>query len=231
MTMKALPLLLATALTSVASGFGAGFTNLDFERAIIQLNDPDFGGLDWALAVPGWNHSSGAATEVVYYGLPHLGTTQIYMLMDSNTYPAGSFTPYEGDYSLRFASGYATMFPTPADWTQAFISQTGDIPDATHSLQLTATGPFAVFLNNTLIPMLPLGNHRYGADITAFAGTVAELTIMNTTPVWAAWAPEWEGRETSTIVDNIFFSPITIPEPSVLALVGIGLGVLRRPRR
>lgn len=228
--MKILPLLLATALTGSTPSYSASFTNLNFERAVIQLNDPDFGWLDWALAVPGWNHSAGFGTEVVYYGLPHLGSTQIYMLMDENTYPAGSFTPYEGKYSLRFASGYATVFPTATDWTQAFISQTGDIPSDTHSLQLTVTGPFAVFLNTVQIPMLSLGNNRYGADVAAFAGTSAQLTIMNTTPVWAAGSPEWEGREISTIVDDIFFHPITIPEPSALALLGVGLSIFLRKR-
>jgi hypothetical protein len=152
------------------------------------------------------------------------------MLMDTNTYPEGTFTPYEGNYSLLFASGYATTFPAPADWTHAFLSQTGDIPSGTHSLQLTATGPFEVFLNAVPISMLSLGNNRYGADVSALAGASAELTIVNTTPFWAAWSSDWFGRQTSTIVDDIIFSPLPIPEPSVLALVGVGLGVLLRKR-
>lgn len=227
--MKILSLLLATALAGLTPGFSAGFTNLNFERAVVQLNDPNFGWLDWPLAAPGWNHSTGVATEAVHYGLPHLGTAQIYMLMDTNTY--SGFTPYEGNYSLMFASGYATTFPEPVDWTQAFISQTGDIPNDTCSLQLIATGPFEVFLNETLIPMLSLGGNRYGANIPGFAGTTAQLTIMNTTPYWAAWSPEWFGRETSTIVDDIVFSPVAIPEPSSLALLGLGLSGLLRKRR
>ena len=227
--MNALPLLLAVTLADATPSFSAGFTNLNFERAIIQLNDPDFGWLDWALAVPDWNHSTGIATEVVYYGLPHLGTTQIYMLMDTNTYPAGSFTPYEGDYSLRFASGYATIFPVATDWTQAFISQTAEIPDGTHSLQLTATGPVAVFLNAEPIALFPLGHNRFGADISSFAGTAAELTIINTTPAWAAVSPDWQGRETFTTVDDIIFSPITVPEPSGLIWIGLGMSIFLHP--
>ena len=62
-----------------------GFTNLDFEDATVVSNDPVFGFLDWNLAAPGWEHSSGSATEIIYYGNIHLGTDQVFFLRDQTS--------------------------------------------------------------------------------------------------------------------------------------------------
>ncbi len=212
--MKTFTLILSLAVTLATPVRNLAFTNLDFESAVVQLNDPNFGWLDWSLAAPGWSHSSGASTDIIYYGLPHLGATQIYLLLDPNTQPYGTLAPLAGEYSLAFASGFATG-PGESDWIQAFISQTGEIPAAMRSLHLLATGPFSVFVGGVSIPMFSLGGDSFGGDISSFAGTTAAIPIMNTAPYGSV--------HTHTVVDNLLFSPLPIPEPSSLAL---GAGAL-----
>ncbi len=53
--------------------------------------------------------------------------------------------------------------------------------------------------------MMDLGGGLYGGNIPGFAGTRSELRIVNT-------AGE-DGNE-FTIVDDIVFSPMSVPEPS-----------------
>jgi hypothetical protein len=220
--MKALTLILSLALPLATPVRNLAFTNLDFESAVIQSHDPNFGWLDWSLAAPGWSHSAGDSTDVIYYGLTHLGTTQIYLLLDTNTQPYGTLAPLAGEYSLAFASGFATG-PGDSEWINAFISQTGEIPVGAESLHLLATGPFSVFVGGVSIPMVSLGGDSFAGDIHSFAGTTAAITIMNTAP--------WGSVHTHTVVDNLAFSPIPIPEPSCLALVAVALAAARSFRR
>jgi hypothetical protein len=80
--------------------------------------------------------------------------------------------------------------------------------------------------------MVSLGDNCFGADISSFAGAPAQLTILNAAPFYAPWSPDWFGRQTSTIVDQIVFSPIAIPEPSSFVLFAAALGsIALRPTR
>src|SRR3954452_7314851 len=82
--MKAKLVLLALTIGSIFLPISAqSFVNLNFEAAQVVSHDPVFGFLDWNLAAPGWSHSSGSDTTIVYYGQEHLGGTQYYMLYDS----------------------------------------------------------------------------------------------------------------------------------------------------
>jgi hypothetical protein len=222
--MKILSLLLATTLAVSAPAFSAGFTNLDFESAVVQINDPNFGVLDWALAVPGWNHGGGSGSEFVYYRHPHLGMTPWYLLIDDHEFNYGSFLPLAGNYSLSFWSGVASSNPEEGHpW--AFISQTGDILPGTRSLRLLATGSFSVFLDDVFIPMFHLGGNSYGGDVSAFAGTTANLTIR------AEGSPDPSVMPPPVLVDEIVFLPVAVPEPGTLALALLAAGCLAQHRR
>jgi hypothetical protein len=217
--------LLFTLAASVALAAGAQeFVNLNFESATVQTNDPTFGWLDWNLAAPGWNHSSGSATAFIYYGLGHIGIDQIYFLMDSNSLSWMSGTQLAGNYSLAFASGYHTIAGTPISWVTAFISQTGSIPASSRSLWMLATGPFQVFLGGTEISMDAQGGNLYAGDISGLAGiTTAELKIANAAPIGQV--------HDYAVVDDILFSPITVPEPSCVALWVFGAALVSGWRR
>jgi hypothetical protein len=64
------------------------------------------------------------------------------------------------------------------------------------------------------IPMHSLGGNAYAGDISAFAGTTTEFRIVNTSPV---------GDQSPVVADNIRFSPVPVPEPSSLIVIGIGI--------
>ncbi len=200
-------------------GFGAngqGFTNLNFERAIVQVPNPPYGFLDWSLAVPGWSHSSGADTSYVYYGSEHVGLSQYYLLMDATSPVYAPGTQLAGAYSLAFASGYQSG-DLGQPWVNAFISQTGAVPSGTSSVQMLASGPFQVFVGGVNIPMYSLGDNNYGGDVSAFAGSGAELRIVNTAPKGYVHNP--------TIVDNIRFSNEMLPERIQATLANVGNAV------
>lgn len=207
---------LATAL-GCAAACGQGFINLDFEQAVVQPLPPDNIFLDWTMAVPGWSHSDGASTSFVYYQQEHLGEQQIFLLMDSTSPVWAPGTQLDGEYSLAFASGVQSTDPA-SDWVNAFIAQTGDVPGSARSLRLLATGPFQVFLGGKEIVMFSLGDNAYGGDISAFAGSTAELKIVNTASAGDI--------HYYSVVDDIVFSSEPIPEPTTGLLIWLGGGVL-----
>jgi hypothetical protein len=209
-TIKIRYLLYTLAAGVVLSASAQEFVNLNFESATVQTNDPTFGWLDWNLAAPGWNHSSGSATAFIYYGQQHIGTEQIYFLMDATSPVWAPGTQLAGNYSLAFASGNHTIGGVPQSWVTAFISQTGSIPASARSLWMLATGPFRVFLGGVEIGMATQGGNLYAGDISSFAGTTTELKIANAAPIGQ--------YHDYAVVDDIEFSPIIVPEPSSVRL-------------
>ena len=191
---------------------GQGFVNFNFEQATVVPTVPTYGFLDWNLAVPGWSHSTGADTSIVYYGSEHLGLTQYYLLMDSTSPVYAPGTQLAGNYSLAFASGRANSADLNAPWVNAYISQTRTIPVGSLSLRMLATGPFEVRVGGVGVIMHSLGGNTYGGDISAFAGGSYEIKIINTAST----------IHTPTVVDNVLFSSVAVPEPSGVALSIIG---------
>ncbi len=208
---SSLPLLAALALLSTAPRAPAqAFVNLDFEAAIIETNGQSGPAmwLDWNLAAPGWSHSAGDSTSIVYYLSEHLGMSQYFLLMDSVSPFYAPGTQLAGDYSLAFASGRLTDTDPASPWVNAFISQTGTVPAGAQTVRMLATGPFRVFLDDVEVGMTSLGGNAYEGNIAPFAGMQAELRIVNTATM----------PHTPTMVDNIAF----IPEPSSAVLIVAG---------
>jgi hypothetical protein len=224
--MKTTSLILGLIGFALCAG-GQGFLNSNFENAIVQIHDPTYGFLDWNLAVPGWTHSNGSDTSIVYYRSEHLGVSQYYLLMDSTSPFYAPGTQLAGNYSLAFASGYTNSSGMPGasdnPWVNAFIAQTGLVPTNAQSLRMLATGPFRVLVGGVEVPMVSLGGNAYGGNMSGFAGTLAELRIMNISPVGNVHNP--------TIVDNILFSSSPVPEPTFLSLVAVGVVSLYLTRR
>lgn len=106
------------------------------------------------------------------------------------------------------------------------LYQVGDISSDARSLTFDAfvgLGSLDVSLGGSLAPVIDLGIgpssfHHYGIDVTVWAGKQAELrfTINPVTSTLAFGTVD---------LDNIRFSPdalVTVPEPSVWALFGVG---------
>lgn len=197
---------------------GQGLVNFDFEQATVVPTDPHYGHLDWNLAVPGWNHSTGSDTSTVFWGAGHTGTSQYFVLIDSRRPFPYYNEPLAGKYSLAFGSGIYSLFDP--SWVNAYISQTPHIPADSLSLRMLATGPFEVRVGGVELPMHSLGGNSYGGDISAFAGSLVEVKIINTATTIGF----------PTIVDNVIFSTVAIPEPEsfVLGLTGALLLMFRR---
>ena len=131
--------------------------------------------------------------------------------MDPNSPLGSKGTQLEGRYSLSFANGLSTSLGGTA--VQAYISQTGRIPDDSHSIRFLGRGLFQVFIDGILIPVQNIGNNVYVGDVSSFAGSTAELKIANAS-----------SYSFPVVVDNIMFSPAAaVPEPSGTALIGLGM--------
>ncbi|MFG6449517.1 PEP-CTERM sorting domain-containing protein [Roseateles sp. BYS180W] len=215
--MKHFVTALILAASAATSDLCQAFTNLDFEAATVASNTPPSGFLDWNLAAPGWSHSSGSDTDIVYYGITHVGTTQWFLLVDSATQPGG---PLSGSYAMRFASGRESGKPS-APWVNAYLSQTGVIPADARSLTLLANGPLAVSINGAVAPIISLGGAAFAVDVSSYSGSAVEIRFINTS----------QQLSDPVSIDAIDFSTSPVPEPPVWALLFTGAAVASIFRR
>jgi hypothetical protein len=206
--MKHLASLVATLAVSAAA-HGQVFTNLDFEAASTAGSTPPFGFLPWSSAAPGW---TGSSKDPIFYGITHVGTPQWFLLVDSATQPGGALS---GNYSIRFASGYESSLPG-APWVNAFLSQSGIVPANAQSLRLLASGPLEIRVNGNVTPLVPFGDQSFAVDISAYAGSLAEIRFIN---------PSMQFFHSVTI-DSISFSAAAVPELSPLMLWCLGLSAV-----
>ena len=238
----------------VASGVGlavagvqrvgaAPFQNLDFEQAaIVPLPNPPPGNpyepLDAASAFPSWTVTLGTSVSDQVYGEANiLDITSVALVHLGNLYFT-SVPAIDGTYDAQL---YAVATAPPPDAT-ASVSQTGDIPADAESIRFLIRNPPGasnipsvpfVFLDETPIPVVPLSSSggiiMMGGDVSAFAGTTAELRFM------AAGDPDpnagFAGEDIFEL-DDITLSPEPIPEPGSVGLLALGaMGLVVRRRR
>ncbi len=203
------------------NGESQGFINLDFEDATISTPAGGWGDfVDPAIAFPGWtigNFSINGYTAVSYNDLS-LGSPAV-DLMGPNFPNAVGYTPLQGSYSVLLQYfGYAGGPPT--------LSQTGLVPADAQSISfLVPPGqnenyPAAtvVTLNGVDVPLIPIAGGRVAGNVSAFAGSVAQLTFSTIN------SADW------LYFDDIQFSTSEVPEPSEFALTVLG-GLLLGFRR
>jgi hypothetical protein len=107
------------------------------------------------------------------------------------------------------------------------ISQTGTVPAGTEALEFEASSPLSLevtlggqALSYSALTASP-GYTIYGANIpTDMDGQVEELSFLCQ-----------GGGSGQVVLDNIEFSPMSVPEPSESALIGLGTILLRFCRR
>jgi hypothetical protein len=205
-------------LTSLALVLGASrghcqgtFRNLDFEGATPPFV-PSLNGVYSSNAIPGWTPYFGdaPADEVIYNDIGLGGAT-----VSLHSLRSPFFHPLQGIYNVLLQG--ASAGPQPRD--SAAIGQTGVIPQDAQSLlfffspgsavQVTFGGqPVSTVLVGSRSDCLILG-----AKISAFAGQSGELRFT---------VPPGNGA----LIDNIQFSTLPIPEPSIFVLSALGAAAL-----
>lgn len=189
-----------------------GFINLDFERATIPPTPAgQFGPLraDPALAFPGWTmgpNGTSAANITSYNNLTLGSVAQV--LIGPNQPNAIHYTPLQGSYSALLQFGPSEQAGTPA------LSQIGVVPADARSINFLASTDHddaRVTLNGLDIPLTRIGGGRLAGDVSAFAGRQVELTFST-----KSYGGKW------LYFDDVVFSPVTVPEPSVGSLAAAG---------
>ena len=179
------------------NGWAQGFVNLDFESANIVLTD----GLQTFVtnAFPGWT------------------VNPPYIVYDTVSLSGGSITIWDSNYASPIQGEYSVGLASVNEGTGYSISlgQTGTIPSSAQSIIFWGTlGGMQVTFDGNPLNFTATGSGPgyaiYGADISAYASQTGELLF--TLPPYVDGA----------VLDNIQFSSLPIPEPSVLALTGLG---------
>lgn len=205
-------LMLTLILIISQKGQGQGFVNLDFENATVTPTPVNgFGGtVSAAAAFPSWIVGGGGSFLNVLYNNVTLGSPAI-ALMGPN-FPNGvGFAPLQGSYSVWLYYDNPTTAATPPT-----ISQTGLIPANAQSITFLAgefRGDPIVTLNGINIPLVSISGGRMAGNISAFAGSTAQLTFSLSSDVTG---------DNFLYFDDIQFSSSPVPEPSVLGLSALG---------
>lgn len=187
------------------------FRNLNFELANVPDTIPgQYGDLQPTVsALPGWLVTVEGYPQPVSFTYHN---TLNYGGVGTMLHGPGwaSVDILEGRYSLRLIRATAPVFGLAPS-----ISQTGEVPIEAQSLRFW-TPPFRVLdvrLGGESLALIQLEQgasyNVWGADISRFAGMTAELRFTG-----------------GALIDNIFFSPLVIPEPSTISFALAGFGFL-----
>lgn len=192
------------------------FQNLDFESANVSGYKPPGYGIPISAAFPGWSVTS-PNTPVFYDGIS-LGGAAI-SICDGNTAFGWPGWPaiLDGDFSAFLFGG---------EFGPATLSQTGLVPSYSRSLQMLVgtyypyNSFFSISLGGQVISMIPLASFSncelYGGDISSHAGKVETLSLTALTPPSPIVPPSF------FLVDDIDFSPESVPEPTAIGLFALG---------
>jgi hypothetical protein len=204
------------------------FANLNFEQATIASTPSGYTPSDAVnpisslSALPGWTVREDGTICTAVWGSPvALDETSVALV-------SGVYSPIQGNYSVQL-SAYADA-PSGL-YRSSSISQTGLIPIGTQSIQFLIASPTQagsvqpnpmVTLNGTPIGLLELSQSgnviTMAGDVSAFAGTTATLAFL----CGATTGGTFPANENYYNLDNIQFSSSSVPEPSELALLGLG---------
>ena len=205
----------AISVALLQGSFGQNFLNLDFEQASVPPTPVgEYGdSVDPALALPGWIVDGNGAfgVRIVYNNLS-LGAPTVSIIGPSFPNETG-LSSLEGDYSVLLLF-FGNFLGPPT------LSQTGMIPADAKSINFLVSNwatEAQVTLNGVAIPVVSIGDGRLAGDVTSFAGLTAQLTFSTTAA---------RGFPQSFYFDDVRFSASSIPEPSSLWLLGIGVLLL-----
>jgi hypothetical protein len=203
MKMTNLIISLIVSASVVLSALAQGtFQNLNFELA----NPGQYSSFNVPVsdALPDWTVTIGGVQQAyVGYNAFSTGAPAVVLI-------GPGYGPIDGSYSVLLTATGAT----------ASISQTGLIRAGMQSLYFEAQpgiGGLEVLVGNQDIPFAAVGSGPnytlYGANISAWGGDTEQLTFA---------AQESTSGLNNWELDDISFSTQAVPEPSSLALTGLG---------
>jgi len=204
-------------LVFLRNATGQDFQNLDFESANLSPVPPgQFGGfVSITNALPGWSG--------------YLGLNQVTSVWQNDlSLGAASIDILGPDWNLSgIIDGQFTVVLQPGldpfgsgNIVSASISQTGLVPISTESLLFKAqpnSGATSLLVSlggqNISFSAISTGPNytQYGGNISAFAGQTEQLTFTAVANAGNFWN-----------INDIQFSPSSVPEPSVLGLFVLG---------
>jgi PEP-CTERM motif len=195
------------------NGHTQGFVNLDFENGTIvpDPSSPYYPNAVYASdAIPGWTATGFIGPNDILYNSASLGSTSV-SILDMNGSPPALY----GNFSIYLYGGQTAP--------SASISQTAVVSASAQSILFWSqdngqpAGTLLVSLGGQNIPYFALatGPNRttlYGGNIpAAFAGQSEQLTFSALEGINNAWE-----------IDDIQFSPSSVPEPSIFGLFALG---------
>jgi hypothetical protein len=177
----------------------SGFYDLDFESATIYL----FGSpsnIFFSDAFPSWTAYSGSIRTF----------SALFNSVSPNSAAIGLQTNssglFDGKYYASIQSGFAPGTSAPHPVVISYLTQTALVPTNAQSLLFRASGSrYTVSLNSQPLSPIPLGGNLYGANVSRFSGTPAELrfTVLTNLPPQAPM--------NTLLLDSISFSTRVIP--------------------
>ena len=198
------------------AGAQGTFQNLDFESGtFIPVPGDPYGSVEFAPGLPGW--------------VGYCGTNQQTLLLYNNAFLGSPGIGIEGTQHGAIDGQYSVLLQSGGymgSFVNTSISQTGLVPVGTQSILLKAENfsgspptDFSVNLNGQTLSLIPLETETnyvlYGAEVSQFAGTTAELTLT-------ALSVGPYNQFNNVLFDDIQFSPSSVPEPSVFGLIALG---------
>jgi len=205
---------------AASSAFAQGtFQNLDFESAnIIVEPGPGNPYYPYTTSVtnglPEWTPYGSFLGGYIFYDDISIGAPSI-SIHDTNR-----FFPImiSGQYTVFLQAGTYPDRP-PAN---VALGQVGLVPLDARSIQFKASAPLSLSVQGQTIPIFQIGSGPnyalWGGDISQFAGQTVDLRISTLQTPQNLWY--------SSSLDDITFSPVAIPEPSVLTLSALATGLL-----
>jgi hypothetical protein len=212
------------------------FQNLNFESADVP-SSPLVLGFNYVpigSALPGWTGYLGSDQQTqVLYNSPLNSTASIILIGPTwNGSDVGLFNGVgiiDGNYSVDLQTGASLSNILVSE--NASIAQNGTVPATAQSLLFEAceTTPLSVSFNGNLLSPVALSSgvspdgvnySVYAANISARAGQTGELEFT----------ADFNGSYNFVVLDDISFSPNSVPEPSTWALMllaGAAFGVRR----